>query len=129
MILIKTQNELLTENEELKSQISTLEKLNEWYQEQLKLSKKRLFGSSSEKTDETMEQINLFNEAEAEHTPINPEPTVETITYRRKKQRGQREKTLENLPVETIEYTLEDTTCPKCGESIAYHVKGNQERA
>jgi transposase len=103
VVLIKTQNELLAENEELKSQISMLVKLNEWYQEQLKLSKKRLFGSSSEKTDETMEQLNLFNEAEAEHTPINPEPTVETITYRRKKQRGQREKDLENLHVETIE--------------------------
>ena len=56
---MKTQWELLAENEELKSQKSQLEndvaelkKLNKWYEEQLKLSKKRMFGSSSEKTDE-----------------------------------------------------------------------------
>ena len=133
MILIKTQDELLTENEELKLQNSTLENDNlelnakiKWYEEQLKLNKKKMFGASSEKTDDVMEQFNFFNEAEAEHTPINPEPTVETITYRRKKQRGQREKVLENLPVETIEYTLEDTTCPKCSEPL--HVMSKEIR-
>ena len=122
---MKTQWDLLAENEELKSQKSQLEndvaelkKLNKWYEEQLKLSKKRMFGSSSEKTDEAYGQLNFFNEAESERILINPEPTVETITYKRKKKKGQREKILENLPVETIEYTLEDTTCSKCGEPL-----------
>lgn len=126
MILIKTQKELLDEIEVLKSQNAKLEKLNKWYEEQLKLSRKRMFGASSEKTDEAQEQLNLFNEAEAEHVPINPEPTVETITYKRKKQKGHREKVLENLPVETIEYTLEDTACAECGEPL--HVMSKEIR-
>ncbi|MCE5196927.1 MAG: hypothetical protein LLG09_07355, partial [Negativicutes bacterium] len=37
------------------------------------------------------EQLNLFNEAEAERVVINPEPTVESITYQRKKKKGSRE--------------------------------------
>jgi transposase len=85
-----------------------------------------MFGTSSEKTDDVMEQFNFFNEAEAEHVPINPEPTVETITYKRKKVTGQREKVLENLPAETVEYTLEDTTCPKCGEPL--HIMSKEIR-
>lgn len=128
MILINTQTQLLEEIEELKSQNSTLKndilELNakiKWYEEQLKLNRKRMFGASSEKTFEPLEangQLNIFNEAEAEKTPINPEPTIETITYKRKKKKGQREEVLKNLPVETIEYTLEDTTCSKCGEPM-----------
>jgi len=35
-------------------------------------------------------------------------PTVETITYKCKKKRGQRQATLENLPTESIEYRLSD---------------------
>ena len=40
---------------------------NEWLMEQLKLSRKKLFGQSSEKLDEgVLEQLSLFfNEAEA----------------------------------------------------------------
>lgn len=126
MILIKTHKELLDEIEVLKSQNLKLEKLNKWYEEQLKLNKKRMFGASSEKTDEAPTQLNFFNEAEAERVPINPEPTVETITYKRKKKKGQREKVLENLPVETIEYTLEDTNCSKCGKTL--HVMSKEIR-
>jgi transposase len=126
---MNTQTQLLEEIEGLKSQISMLQKLNKWYEEQLKLNKKRMFGASSEKTFEPLEadgQLNMFNEAEAERVPINPEPTVETITYKRKKQKGQREEVLKNLPVETIEYTLDDTTCSKCGEPL--HVMSKEIR-
>lgn len=53
------------------------------------------------------DQLELFNEAEAEADPSKEEPTVETVTYQRKKQPGQRETMLESLPVETIEYALQ----------------------
>jgi hypothetical protein len=79
LILIKIHKELLDEIEVLKSQNLELEKLNKWYEEQLKLNKKRMYGASSEKTDEALDQLNFFNEAEAERVPINPEPAVETI--------------------------------------------------
>jgi transposase len=41
---------------------------------------------------------------------------METITYKRCKQRGHREMVLENLPVETIEYRLppEEQVCSCC---------------
>ena len=43
---------LQAENEALKSKITSLEKLNTWYLEQLKLRQKEKFGSSSEKAEE-----------------------------------------------------------------------------
>lgn len=91
-------------------------KLN-WFMEQFRLSKHRQFGSSSERTVPEQQQLSLFNEAEAEARPDLAEPTVETITYKRRKQRGHREAMLEDLPVETIEYRLpaEEQVCSCCG--------------
>ena len=130
------QTDLAAENESLKviikerdEHIQELEKLNEWYEKQLKLNRKRMFGTSSEKSEYTgVEQLNFFNEAEAEHAAINPEPTIETITYKRKKQKGGREEKLAQLPVEIIEYTLPqaEQSCPKCGEPL--HVMSKEVR-
>ena len=86
-----------------------------WYEEQFRLSRERQFGPSSEKTDP--EQLNLFNEAEDIANPELEEPTIETITYqRKKKQAGKRAEQLEDLPVEVIEYRLEDDEliCSRC---------------
>jgi len=86
-----------------------------WYEEQFRLSQKRRFGASSEKTD--CEQLQLFNEAEAEAQPLLAEPAIEQITYQRNKQKGRREAILSDLPVETVEYCLpeEEQVCPSCG--------------
>ena len=45
-----------------------------------------------------------------------PEPTMEEITYKRRKRQGKREEDLKDLPVETIEYRLspEEQVCPCC---------------
>ncbi len=86
-----------------------------WFEQQLLLNRRKQFGASSEKT--TPEQINLFNEAEDIANPELEEPTVETITYqRRKKRSGLREEQLKDLPVEVIEYRLEKhkQVCPCC---------------
>lgn len=47
---------------------------------------------------------------------MEPEPEVETITCQRRKKRGKRELSLEGLPVEVIEYKLDEheQTCPCC---------------
>lgn len=58
-----------------------------WILEQLKLSKKKVYGSSAEKIAEDYGQLNLFNEAELERQPLEPEPKLEEITYRRGKQK------------------------------------------
>lgn len=130
---MQSQEELLAEIDTLKMQNKSLaedneklQKLNEWYEQQLKLNRKKMYGQSSEHTD--MDQLNLFNEAESERAPINSEPTIETITYKRKKQKGHREKLLADLPVETIEYKLpeEEQMCPKCSGDL--HVMNKEVR-
>jgi len=108
--------------EQLSDKVMQLEQQNaelnarlKWYEEQLRLSRQKQFGASSEKTE--AEQLNLFNEAEDTANPQAEEPTIETITYqRRKKQAGQRAELLKDLPVEVIEYRLEEheKVCPCC---------------
>jgi len=99
----------------LEQQNAELNAKLKWYEEQVLLSRQKQFGASSEKT--IPEQLNLFNEAEDSANPKLEEPTVETITYqRKKKQAGQREDKLKDLPVEVIEYRLEEheQVCPYC---------------
>ncbi|MBM7684271.1 transposase, partial [Pullulanibacillus pueri] len=105
-------------NETLQMEKEALEAKLKWYEEQFRLSQHRRFGTSSEKTHP--DQLSLFNEAEATADLAVEEPTVETITYKRKKQRGQREQMLENLPTETIEHRLsdEEQVCSCCGGAL-----------
>lgn len=109
--IIKKQQEeialLKQQNEELTAKVN-------WLMEQFNLSRSRQFGKSSEQTPP--EQLNIFNEAEAEAKPDAPEPSIEEITYKRKKRKGQREELLSDLPVEVIEYKLpeEEQICPCC---------------
>ncbi len=105
-------------NEKLEMENETLEAKLKWYEEQLRLSQHQKFSASSEKTNP--DQLSLFNEAEGTSNSTIEEPTVETITYRRKKQRGHREQNLENLPTETIEYRLcdEEQVCSSCDSEL-----------
>jgi hypothetical protein len=100
---------------ELPQQNAELTAKLKWFMEQFRLSKKRQFGSSSERTTPLQKQLLLFNEAEAR--PQAPEPDLETITYQRRKGRGRREMNLEDLPLEVVEHLLseEKRVCPCCG--------------
>lgn len=101
-------------------------KLN-WYEEQFRLSQQKRFGTSSEKTN--MDQLSfLFDEAEKQADPKVIEATIEEITYKRKKQVGQREKMLEDLPVQIIEYHLlpKEMICMQCGDTM--HVMSKEVR-
>ncbi|MDD2684336.1 MAG: IS66 family transposase [Candidatus Cloacimonetes bacterium] len=117
--LLLQQNELLQQQDKLLRQlIAPLEKQIpilqnqlaealariQWLEEQLRLANQRRFGASSERTHEG--QMLLFNEVEAEAVPTAPEPTLETITYQRRKTKGHREAILADLPEEIIEYRL-----------------------
>lgn len=92
-------------------------KLN-WYEEQFRLNQQKRFGSSSEKTNP--DQLSFFNEAEKESRPEKEEPTIEEITYKRRKKKGLNKKSFEDLPVERIEYTLteEERICPICNNHL-----------
>jgi len=100
---------------QLEQQNAELNAKLRWYEEQFRLSRQKKFGVSSEKTEP--EQLNLFNEVEDTAAPQAQEATLETITYqRRKKLAGQRADLLKDLPVEVIEYRLEEheKVCPCC---------------
>ena len=89
-----------------------------WFEEQFRLSQHRQFGKSSEQTSAS--QFDLFNEPESEATPSKVEPTFEEINYTRRKQVGQREEQLKDLPVETVEYRLplEEQVCSCCSNEL-----------
>ncbi|MFA9459196.1 IS66 family transposase, partial [Halalkalibacter sp. AB-rgal2] len=61
-------------------------------------------------------ELPLFNEVEISADPKVEEPTVETITYQRKKAKGERDLKLEKLPKEMIHYSLpvEQQVCSCC---------------
>ena len=110
-----------------KEQIAELTQKLEWLLEQLRLSRQKRFGSSSEKTDEDgFEQLSLlFNEAEVcaqqEMTePEKEEPVAVAAHVRKRKSGSVRDILPENIPVETIEHRLpeEELTCPKCGTEM-----------
>jgi transposase len=106
--------------ESLQVQVEELTAKVKWYEEQFRLSQQKKFGSSSEKTPENQIALELFNEVEQEANPQLSEPTVETITYKRKKKRGHRETMLQSLSTETVEYrlSLEDQVCSCCGGTL-----------
>ena len=113
------QQELVSKSRELAAALLQ----NDWLLEQLKLNKKRIFGSSSEKSDEcVMEQLSLvFNEAEAFDAKSYAEEPAETKvkSYTRKRRSGSIDDVIpENLPVEVVEHRLDDPSCPVCGAEM-----------
>ena len=120
-----TVEKLQIENELLKQEKAELELKLKWFEEQYRLHQQKLFGRSSEQI--SSDQLSLFNEAESEVKPNIPEPTIEEITYKRRKSKGHREEMLKDLPIETIEYCLpeEELQCD-CGGTL--HVMGKQVR-
>ena len=98
--------------------IAVLDAKLKYYEEQYLLSQKKRFGTSSETSDDL--QLSLFNEAEDTAAPQQPEPTLETITYKRRKRVGQREEMLADLPVDTVEYTIpeDERVCPDCAGTL-----------
>ena len=114
-----TIEQMTKSHEEQTAQLNqTIANLNET----VEYLKKKLFGSSSEKTikDEFPGQMNLFNEAETFADPSVPEPTLEETVggYNRKgkKQKATREEILAGLPVIEVPCTVpeEDRNCPYC---------------
>jgi len=116
---------LEAENELLKEEKAQLELKLKYFEEQQLLYLAKMYGRSSEKLDNG--QISFFNEAESEAKPEAPEPTIEKITYERKKKQGHREEKLKDLPVETVEYHLpgEEQTC-ECGGNL--HIMSKEVR-
>ncbi|SHK20422.1 Transposase [Geosporobacter subterraneus DSM 17957] len=105
--------------EEKDRRIAELEQQVQWFMAQIRLAKHRQFGASSEQT--SVEQINLFNEAEATADLTAPEPLLTKVkTHYRKRTRLTTDKLPEDLPVEVIEHELPENerVCPDCGGEL-----------
>jgi transposase len=120
--------QLEEENAQQKAQIVSLRKQVDelytkvaWYEEQLRLSAHRRFGTSSEAT--TGQTASLFDEAEILADPALPEPTVETVTVtRQKNQKGQRKAQLAHLEVHDVEHPADESEqqCRCCQEPMKF---------
>lgn len=87
--------------------IDELQKLNNWYIEQLRLNRAKKFGASSEKVKyEGVEQLSLFNEAEAEKEPFIKEPELEKVVINKRKKKANKGAFLKGLVEEIVEYKL-----------------------
>ena len=105
---------------ELRGQIEKLQQQLDWFAQQLRLANTQRFGPSSEKTAAIMDQVSLFNEAEATAAPGLPEPDIDEAAPRRRKQKGKREKDFSELPVEQIIHELpeDERVCPVCNGAM-----------
>jgi transposase len=114
----KTLKEANAEIAKLTRERDLYKRLAEQLETENRLKNKRLYGTSSEKTD--TEQLLLFNEAESLADTSVPAPEVETITYHRRKQKGKREADLSKLEHVRIDYELstKERICPECGDSL-----------
>lgn len=104
------------------ARISALEKQLDQLMEALRLSRKKQYGSSSEKlSEECYEQLSLvFNEAEA-YLPAPEKETTAVAAHTRQKRSSRPEEVLpEGVPVEVVEHRMsaEDLECPVCGETM-----------
>ena len=109
--------------DELLTKITEKDALIEYYEKQLLLSKRRQYGTSSEKTvididDSQQLAIPPSEAAEADESEATLE--IEEISYKRKKRKGKREEDLSGLPVERVDHELpeEKRICPECGKTM-----------
>ena len=97
----------------------------EWLMEQLRLVKKKTYGSSSEHTrEELMDQLSfVFNEAEAWQAAEEKARETTTVAEHTRKRRSSRvEEVLpEDVPVEVVEHYPDEgaQVCPECGSRMS----------
>ena len=110
-----------------KEQIADLQQRVDFLMAQMRLSRRKQFGSSSEKSE--YDQLSLFDEAETYADEKVPEPQASEVkAHYRKKATQSKEKLPEDLPVEIVEHTLptEEQSCAACGHAL--HVIGKNIR-
>jgi len=107
--------QLEAENAELRQQI-------QWLLEQIKLSRKREFGQSSEKSEYDFGQLSIFNEAEF-FADQKSEPKLTAVKEHYRKTRLVTDKLPPDLPVEIVEHDLpeDEQVCPECGDPL-HHI-------
>lgn len=112
-----------TQVREMEKRIHELEKENLLLQEKVAFLTRKLYGRSTEQTSSLgiEGQMSLFDEAETSADLKSPEPDMkEVASYRRRKQLGQKEELLKDIPHEKKLCTLaeEDRFCEDCGAPL-----------
>ena len=105
----------------LKEHCANLESELNWLKEQLQISKKKTFGSSSERTEQLYEGISLlFNEAEVIEDIESKTEEITVEQHTRRKKTGCFDKLPENIETYVVEHDLgeEEKKCPECGEEM-----------
>lgn len=120
---MKSTGEMVTisraEYEAMQADLAQVQQQNQWLMEQLKLNKRKLFGSSSEQLDQlVIEKFGvLFNEAE-HWDEASVEPSGERKKSNRKRRSGSIDDAIpEETPVEIVEHRLpeDQQICKICG--------------
>ncbi len=124
-----TKNEIIrvsrAEYESLLSENKELAKKVDWLMEQMRLSRQKQFGASSEKSK--YDCIDLFNEVEVLADEKEPEPTLaEVQSHYRKAAKQSKDRLPSDLPIEVVEHFIEDDSCPACQEGL--HIMGKEIR-
>ena len=106
--------------QKLKAENARLNQQVQWLLEGIKLSRKKLFGASSEKSSASEQLSFLFNEAEVyeDQSAAQKEETVPVAAHERKRRSGSVKDVLpENVPVDVVEHHLpeEERICNECG--------------
>ena len=121
----KLEAKLAAREQEQAQVITSLTLQNEWLLEQLKLSKKKLFGRSSEQAEQmVMDQLILtYNELEAYIFGMNSagKAPVAVKAHERKRQSGNvLDVVPEGTPTEVVEHRLPENelTCSACGSKL-----------
>jgi len=118
---------LEAENATLKSRVAELSALNHWYEEQFRLAKHRLYGSSSEKTQACTGQTSIFNEVEITADENTKESEIEQIAgHKSKKRKGKRDELYKGIPTEQVVHELPENErfCAQCGGKL--HACGHE---
>lgn len=118
---------LRTHYEALQAENAELTQKVNWLMEQMRLSRQKKFGASSEKSQ--YDALDLFNEAEVLAQEKLPEPELTEIQkHYRQKAKQSLERLPADLPVETIEHKLpeDQQACPECGKE--FHIMGREIR-
>lgn len=124
---LEAQNaELAKQNQKLEAKVAELAQAllqNRWLIEQLKLNKRKLFGSSSEQLDQMVmgQFAHLFNEAEAwDADSVEPAKKGEAKKPRKRRSGSIDDVIPEGTPVEVVEHSLPENerVCSICGNEM-----------
>lgn len=115
--------ELAEQNQKLTAELAQALLQNRWLMEQLKLNKRKLFGSSSEQLSQmVMEQFaHLFNEAEVwDADSVEPAKKGEKKKPRKRRSGSIDDVIPEGTPVEIVEHPLPENerVCSVCGSEL-----------